>query len=120
MRMFSPWVLLGVVLAVGGAYAKGSFDGAKRKANEVAAEQLEQETVEQRMQKALAAELAKVKVVNKTIQETIEVRTREVPVYRDCQHTDDVFRLLNDIIAGRAAPDAISNSVVPATDASAG
>lgn len=33
-----------------------------------------------------------------------EVITREVPVYRDCLHTDDGLRVVNEALTGQPAP----------------
>lgn len=106
-----------IVIAAGLLFASGCgysyYKGGVNKENQIAAERLEEKTLEERLQIAVAGEIAQIKVVNKTIQERIEVQVREVPVYRDCRNTPDVMRLLNDILAGRAPANAIDGGLVP-------
>jgi hypothetical protein len=49
---------------------------------------------------AVAEEIAKLDVVNKTIHQKVVERVVEKPVYRDCKHDPDTYRLLNDALAG--------------------
>lgn len=64
--------------------------------------------VEERAQIGAAAEIAKIKVTQQTINRKVETLTREVPVYRDCVHDPAVSGLLDQARAGgrlQAKPD---------------
>ncbi len=50
-----------------------------------------------------AEEIAKIKVQNTTIRQTLEKETREKLVYTECRHSPDSFRLLNSALLGGVA-----------------
>ena len=52
-----------------------------------------------------------------TIQQKTETITREVPVFRDCHNTPDVFRLLNDALNGGDTTELPDDITVPKADA---
>jgi hypothetical protein len=59
---------------------------------------------------ATAKELAKLEVKQVTIKQEVQTHVIEKPVYRECQHDDDTFRLLNEALTnGKSA----SNSKLP-------
>lgn len=111
LKFLNPWVLLAVLLAVAGAGAYGIHVG---RGLEQAARAKEM-SLEQRIQLTLATEVSKLKVTNTTIRQTIQEKTREVPVYRDCRNDPTVVGLLNDILAGRATVPA-GGGILPAAD----
>lgn len=119
----NPYVALAVIIlwgtSVGGSFWYGTDvgkDSEKAKAAEV--KQAIEDTREIARQGA-ASEIAKIKVRNTTIQGKLETITRDNIVYRDCQHTDDAFRLLNESITGKASPagrdgsDGVPGAVAP-------
>lgn len=113
MKAFlNPWVILGVLLAIAGAGVYGIHVG---RGLEIAA-RAKEVALEERIQRTLATEVSKLKVTNTTIRQTIQGKTIEVPVYRDCRNDPAVVGLLNDILAGKAAKPA-GGVVVPAADA---
>ena len=115
LKFLNPWVILAVVLAILGAGAYGvhlgqSLEQAKR------AKEL---SLEEKIQQTIAGEVSKIKVINRPKIEKLETITREVPVYNSCEHSDDAFRLLNDILTGKTTVGP-GDSVVPATDGADG
>lgn len=52
-----------------------------------------------------------------TIKQRAETVTREVPVYRDCMHTDDGLRVVNQALSAGPQPPADHSSGVPRPDA---
>ena len=101
IALLNPWVILSVVLALGGSYAWGRHDGAKS----ASADKLEQAAVLAKVteaaQKGAAGEIAKLTIQHVTIQRQVERTIREVPVYRDCKHVDSVVRDVNSALANR-------------------
>ena len=96
------WAIL--LLALAGSYAWGRHDGG---ALAVAAETREAviaAAATAAAQKATAEEIAKLEVKHVTVQRRIERETREVPVYRDCRHSPDGLRAINDALENRAVP----------------
>lgn len=49
---------------------------------------------------ATAIELAKVKVIQKTITNEVETRVKEVPVYQECKNTPAVIETINKAARG--------------------
>lgn len=56
--------------------------------------------------KAAAKAISQIKVRNTTIQNEVQKVVTEVPVYRDCRHTDEAFRSINEALRGEARDDA--------------
>jgi hypothetical protein len=90
-------IMFGVM--VGAAYIKGRSDGhdiayAQQAKNErIIAEAVAKAT------EAAAAEIAKIKVIHKTIQNEVQREVIEKPVYRDCRNDPAVYGLLNRALA---------------------
>ncbi len=96
----NPWVLLAIVLAflgvATGAYIKGGRDAVNAELAATAREEKLVAAVELRAQKGAAEAIAKNRPINKTIHNAIEKETIRDTQYRDCHHSPDTFRLLND------------------------
>lgn len=100
----NPWVLVAVLLGIGGAYALGREHG---KESEEARKAREAELIQKGYDKAILAAsdaIGKIQVKNTTIRQRAEVQVREVPIYKDCRNPDDMFGLLNDSLTN-AEPD---------------
>ena len=54
---------------------------------------------------ATAKEIAKIDVKAITIRQEVEKHVIEKPVYRECRHDPDTFRLLNNAITGQIVSD---------------
>ncbi|MCW7541872.1 hypothetical protein OOT46_29165 [Aquabacterium sp. A7-Y] len=54
--------------------------------------------------KAAAAAIGKIEIQHVTVRQTIEREVRTVPVYRDCRHSPDGLRVVNEALTGRAEP----------------
>lgn len=103
----NPWVGLAAVLlwvaSVGGSYWYGT--GVGKDAEVVKQSEIKQaiEDTREKARQGAAIEIAKIKVRNTTIQGKVETIVRDNPVYRDCRHSDDAFRLLNESLTGKAS-----------------
>lgn len=116
----NPWAALAAVVlwiaSVGSSYFYGHFvgtDAEKVKQSEI--KQAIEDTRENARQGA-ASEIAKIKVRNTTIKGRVDTIIKDNPVYRDCQHTPDALRLLNDALTGKSSGAGLdSGDVVPRT-----
>jgi hypothetical protein len=118
---FLPWLILAVTLLIGAAGAGGYWQGAKHKADEIAAQEAREaalvEKTREAAQLAAAEAISKIEVKNTTIRQKAEVITREVPIYRDCVHTPATLGLLNDALApGAAEGKPADRGKLPAAD----
>ena len=64
-------------------------------------------------QKAAAEAIAGIEITHTTIQGRLEREIRIETQYRDCRHSPDAFRLLNDALDNRAPSDSIGTSELP-------
>jgi hypothetical protein len=117
-----PWLILAVTLLIGAAGAGGYWQGARHKADEIAAQTAREavlvEKTREAAQQAAAEAISRIEVKNVTIRQKAETITREVPVYRDCHHTPDALGLLNDALApGAAESRPVDRRQLPAADA---
>ncbi len=101
----NPYIILAALAAILGAYFYGRHDGSEI----AAAQRLRDEQVARQVfdqaQAAAAGEIAKIKVRNVTVQQTLEKEIHEKPVYRDCRHTPDGLRSINAALAGAEPAD---------------
>lgn len=67
---------------------------------------------------AAVAAIKGIEVKYVTIKQKAETVTREVPVYRDCVHTADGLRVVNEALAGGLSTPADHSARVPGSDAS--
>lgn len=96
----NPMLILAAVLALIGAYFYGRHDGGEiAEAQRLRDEQVARQVFDQ-AQAAAAQEIAKIKVRNTTVQQTLEKEIHEKPVYRDCHHSPDGLRSINAALAG--------------------
>lgn len=114
----NPWLILGAVVAfasiTGGVYIKGRKDGAAVVvAKQSREDQIRFETL-QLAQQAAAEEIARIQIVNKTVYQRAVHEIVEKPVYRDCHHSDDGLRSVNEALSNGAQP--ASNGVVSGAD----
>ena len=61
-----------------------------------------------------AKEIAKIEVKNVTIKQQMDTVVRENVVYRDCQHTPDGLRLVNEALSGKPTSDSKLPGASPA------
>jgi len=106
--MINPTAILAIALAfllsVGGAYFKGKSDGNKIQEGEQARIDRVAEQAYLSAQKAVAEEIAKIKVTNTTITQKMQKEIHEKPVYlsADCRNTPDGMQFINAALAGTA------------------
>lgn len=115
----NPYVLLaGVVLWVasaGGAYWYGTGVGRDGEIAKNAAVDKATENTRKLAMEGAADAISKIVVRNTTVQGRVETIVRDNPVYRDCLHSPDQLRNINEALTGRAGP--AGDSVVPGVDA---
>ncbi len=95
----STKIIAGIVLLLG-AFTYGGYLGTQWEKGQQAREDAKLQHVEERAQRAAAREIAKIRVVNKTIYQETQREVFNNPVYRDCVLPDDGLRLLNRAIEG--------------------
>lgn len=115
---FNPWILLGVVLfyvaSLGGTAWKAYDLGGEHVIAQQAQQQADIKKGQDEALQAAAAEIAKIDVRQVTIRQQAETITREVPVYRDCQHDPDGLRLVNEALTGdEPSADGIRKGQLP-------
>jgi len=112
--MLNPYVLIVLGLAFAGIGASGYYYGGKHARDAVAAQELREQELLDKVAMQTAEAISAIEIKNTTIRQKVETVTREVPVYRDCQHSPDVLSLLNSALEGGPLPT--SDSVVPQAD----
>jgi hypothetical protein len=102
----NPWAALAAVViwvaSIGGSYWYGTGVGKDSQLAKAAEIKQAIEDTREIARQGAASEIAKIKVRNTTIQGKVETIVRDNPVYRDCKHDPDAFRLLNDALSGKA------------------
>lgn len=109
----NPYLIIATLVAVLAAGAGGFKLGAD---HEVAAKAREDKHITEAVKaanKASAEAIAKIKVVNKTVQNEVQREVQNNIVYRDCKHTSDGLRLLNEALTGSKPT---GDSKLPRTD----
>lgn len=96
------WPAIALIL-IGLAGLGGFGMGVKYEKGVVAANEVERKQGWSDALEATAKELAKIQVVQRTINRQVEVQTKEVPVYRECQNTPDVVKTINAAARGEVA-----------------
>lgn len=104
----NPWVLLALLLlwwgSVVSAYLKGQATGRESQRAEQAKIEAVATQVREDAQQGAADAIAKIKIVNTTIQQRIQKEVYTSIVYRDCKHTPDGLRAVNQALTGGADP----------------
>ena len=110
-----PWMIIGLLAAVGAAgtigYVKGGTDTGNRIAADLARTAEVTRKAHDEALQAAAAQIAKLDVKSTTIRQKTEVITREVPVYGDCRHDPRTLGLLNESLAAGPAQPADSGKL---------
>lgn len=116
--MLNPYILLALVAAFAGtgwvSYSKGQDDGRNAVlAQQKAADDVRAETL-QIAQQGAAQAIATIEVKNVTITRKIEREIQENTVYRDCRHSPEQLRDINEAITGQRGPEPAGAGAVPA------
>jgi hypothetical protein len=96
----NPYLIIAIGLAIMGAGAGGFKLG---RDNVIAGQMRENEQIDKAVAAgvtAAAEAISKIKVVNKTIQNEVQREVQNNVVYRDCKHSPDGLRLLNQSLTG--------------------
>lgn len=96
----NPYALIACMVAVLGVGAGGFKLGVD---HQIASQEREDKHVQQAIEAAniAAAEaIAKIKVVNTTVQNEVQHEIRTNTIYAGCKHSPDGLRLLNEALAG--------------------
>lgn len=118
--MTRQYLLAGVLLAWVASLGWSYYSGHQAGEEQCMAEQLRDLEVARIATDAAAASAAeaisKIEVRNVTIRQKLEREVREVPVYRDCRHSPDGLRAVNEALIG-AGPEPTGGGQLPAADA---
>lgn len=108
----NPWILLAVVLLWGASVSSAGWFGYGAGRDSEIANRVENEEIarvaREAAQQGAADEIAKIKPVHTTIRQTLHRELQTSVVYRDCRHTPDGLRALNQALTGRV--DAVAES----------
>lgn len=110
----NPYITILVACSLVGAYVFGRHDGATMEQAKQQAAILAENEVQQRVDDAIAAGIAKLEVKNVTIRQTLQREIKEVPVYRDCKHSPTGLQSINDALAGSS--NTVGNIKLPKID----
>jgi hypothetical protein len=109
------WQLIAGAILTALAFASGwQVSDWRNKAAQKKADEVEQRATTAATDAAVKA-IQGIEVKYVTIKQKAETITREVPIYRDCMHTDDGLRVVNEALTGNAA--AGDPTVMPGPDA---
>ncbi len=102
------WTIIAVLALTAGSGAFGYYEGGKHKADSIAALNAREAALVTKardaMTDAAATAISAIEVKNVTIRQKAETITREVPVYRDCHHSPDGLRVVNEALTGQEEP----------------
>lgn len=112
-----PWMLLGSLLAVVGAYWYGTEVGHDQALGEQARDAVVAQIAADAATDAVATGLSQLKVVNRTIHNEVQRDVIEKPVYRDvaCRHDPASLRRINAALTGEEVAPA-GGGELPAAD----
>lgn len=100
----SPSIILGAILALilscGGAFIGGYRHGYNVSEGKQAQIAVAIKQTQEAAALGTAAEIAKIKVVNQTIRQTLEKEIYEKPVYLDCRHSALGLQSVNAALTG--------------------
>lgn len=117
----NPWVLLGLLALWAGstsfAYLKGVSEGRQDQRSEQQTLEAATAAFREAAQQGAADEIAKIKITNTTIHQKMQREVYTDVVYRDCRHTPDGLRAINQAITGKPdpAPESVVRGAGPAT-----
>jgi hypothetical protein len=123
--MINPYTLLGALLVwaatLGGAFWYGTHIEADHKDAVQARERAIGDTAAARAADAAASAIAGIRVVNTTIQARVQHEIETHTVYRDCEHTPDGLRLVNDALRNvKQTSELAGGGLLPRADAASG
>ena len=95
----TPQLIAGAVIVAIAFTGGWQVNGWRIKAAQKKADDVEQRVAAAATEAAVTA-IKGIEVKYVTIKQQAETVTREVPVYRDCQHSADGLRIVNEALAG--------------------
>ena len=107
--------VVGVLLAFAGGTFYGMGLGEDREFAKRAREDAIVSQVREAAQSAAAQEIAKIKPRNVTIRQEMQREIETRTIYRDCRHSADGLRVINEALTGRSQP--AGDGKLPGTDA---
>lgn len=94
----NPWLIVAGLLAIGGAYAAGRWDGKTiNEADDLKAEVARNETRSEALA-VTAGAISGLEIKTTTIRQQVEHVITEKEVYRKCEHDDATFGVLNNAL----------------------
>lgn len=117
--MPNPYLLLGALIGAVMLFLGGVGLGMKYEKGQAAREEVLIAKAGEAAALASAVEIGKIQITQTTIRQKAQETIREVPVYRDCVHSPDVLRLLNEA-ATNGAFESPDRGKLPVADAPGG
>ncbi len=107
--MINPYAIIALLVAwvvsIGGAFWYGGQVGEDHEVAKQAGIDKAIADTRKAANEGAANAIANIQVTNTTIQGRIQTIVKENVVYRDCKHTADGLRILNEAITGRPGTD---------------
>ena len=94
----NPYILIGIMLAIASSGAGGFYFGSDYKEKSIAAEVLRDKEAYEAGMLLVADSLAKVKVIQKTNNITLEREIRIEKQYAECRHSPEALKTLNEAL----------------------
>lgn len=110
----NPYLIIAALVAVmGAAYGGFTLGVDHEQASQARQDDVVRKVVEE-VNTATAVSLSKISVKNTTIRQELEREIKTNTVYRDCSHSDDGLRIVNEALTGNARP--AGDRKLPGTD----
>lgn len=110
----SPWLIIGALLACAGAFWYGTDVGEAQCLAKQATLQEVAKEVKEAAQQGAAAAIAANRPRNTTIVNEVQREVQTNTVYRDCRHTPDGVRGINEALTGKR-PEPSGGGKLPGT-----
>lgn len=116
------YIIIAVFVAalVGGGYYQGRVDGENKAVAEQSKEDKLVEKVRADAMAGAADAISKIEIKQTTIQGRLQKEIVNNVVYRDCVHSPDGLRNLNDALTNVDGPGSSGSGIVPSASAPAG
>lgn len=100
----NPWLIVALMVTHVAAAGFGYLKGGQHAEAKHASQELLVAKAAEAAQSAAAQEIAKIEIRHTTIRQKVQRETIEKPVYRECVHSTDGLRLVNQALANGAEP----------------
>ena len=102
LGLLNPWLLLAGLLTILASFGIGYVKGSSDSEASHDSQELMVAKVAEKAQQAAAQEIAKIEIRHTTIRQKVQREIAERPVYRECNHSPDGLRLVNQALTSGA------------------